>query len=175
MSHADIPRVIGTDGGVHVDGQYSEELLLRGFNLNDFIFSEAANIVAYNQQCQLHDKMAFAIGVTAPALPPLADRLRDWWISEPYASLDIRTTLLARCTRDEERQRVEAELQLFADHQLLPVLRLMFMLVDTFREHKVVTGVGRGSSVASYVLYLIGVHHLDSLAYDLPISEFLHD
>jgi DNA polymerase III alpha subunit len=33
--------------------------------------------------------------------------------------------------------------------------------------------VGRGSSVASYVLYLLGVHRIDSMFYDLDPSEFL--
>jgi DNA polymerase III alpha subunit len=46
-------------------------------------------------------------------------------------------------------------------------------LVDTLRENKVVWGVGRGSSVASYVLYLIGIHKIDSIKYDLDITEFL--
>jgi DNA polymerase III alpha subunit len=46
-------------------------------------------------------------------------------------------------------------------------------LVDTLRENKVLWGVGRGSSVASYVLYLIGVHKIDSLKYNLDIAEFL--
>jgi DNA polymerase III alpha subunit len=41
------------------------------------------------------------------------------------------------------------------------------------KENKIVWGVGRGSSVASYVLYLIGVHRIDSIKYDLDIREFL--
>ena len=34
-------------------------------------------------------------------------------------------------------------------------------------------GVGRGSSVASYILYLIGVHRIDSIKYNLDWKEFL--
>jgi DNA polymerase III alpha subunit len=40
-------------------------------------------------------------------------------------------------------------------------------------ENHVIWGVGRGSSVASYVLYLLGVHRIDSMFYDLDVSEFL--
>jgi DNA polymerase III alpha subunit len=40
-------------------------------------------------------------------------------------------------------------------------------------EHKLIWGVGRGSSVASYVLYKLGVHRIDSLYYDLDPAEFL--
>ena len=46
-------------------------------------------------------------------------------------------------------------------------------MVDIMRKNNVVWGVGRGLSVASYVLYLIGVHKIDSLYYDLDIEEFL--
>ena len=33
-------------------------------------------------------------------------------------------------------------------------------------------GVGRGSSVSSYCLYLIGIHMVDSIKYNLDIQEF---
>ena len=49
----------------------------------------------------------------------------------------------------------------------------MKYLVDTLRKNNIIWGVGRGSSVASYVLYLLGVHRIDSLYYDLDITEFL--
>jgi DNA polymerase III alpha subunit len=41
------------------------------------------------------------------------------------------------------------------------------------RKNKIVWGVGRGSSVASYVLFLIGIHKVNSLKYNLDIKEFL--
>ncbi len=53
------------------------------------------------------------------------------------------------------------------------VLNLLLYLVDHFRTNKIVWGVGRGSSVASYILYLIGIHKVDSIKYDLDIGEFL--
>jgi DNA polymerase III alpha subunit len=46
-------------------------------------------------------------------------------------------------------------------------------MVTVCKENNIVLGVGRGSSVASYVLYLLGVHRVDSLKYDLDIKEFL--
>jgi DNA polymerase III alpha subunit len=48
----------------------------------------------------------------------------------------------------------------------------MKYVVDTLRENNIVWGVGRGSSVASYVLHLIGVHKIDSIKYNIPIEEF---
>jgi len=49
----------------------------------------------------------------------------------------------------------------------------MIYLVDFMRENEIVWGVGRGSSVASYVLYLIGVHRIDSIKFGLDWREFL--
>jgi DNA polymerase III alpha subunit len=45
-------------------------------------------------------------------------------------------------------------------------------MVDVMSEKSLVWGVGRGSSTASYVLYLIGVHSINSIKYDIPIEEF---
>jgi len=44
--------------------------------------------------------------------------------------------------------------------------------VNIFEENKVVWGTGRGSSCASYILYLIGIHQVDSVKYDLDLGEF---
>jgi DNA polymerase III alpha subunit len=55
---------------------------------------------------------------------------------------------------------------------MMDMLFFIKYLVDTLRKNKIIWGVGRGSSVASYVLYLIGVHKVDSIKYNLPIEEF---
>jgi DNA polymerase III alpha subunit len=71
-------------------------------------------------------------------------------------------------------KRVATELALFKKFELYDVLRTIIYVIDVFRNKNVVWGVGRGSSVASYVLYLIGVHDIDSVQYGLDINEFLH-
>ena len=48
----------------------------------------------------------------------------------------------------------------------------MMYFVELMRENDVVMGVGRGSSVDSYVLYLLGVHKIDSIKYNLDYREF---
>jgi DNA polymerase III alpha subunit len=53
------------------------------------------------------------------------------------------------------------------------LLQYLKYLVDTMRNNSVVWGVGRGSSVASFVLFLIGIHRINSLYYGLSIDEFL--
>lgn len=96
-----------------------------------------------------------------------------WYMPDEYKSIDIAQYVLDLCKTDAELQRVGQELMLYQDRDLFMLLKFMKYLVDTLREHKIVWGVGRGSSVSSYVLYLIGVHKIDSLYYDLDISEFL--
>jgi DNA polymerase III alpha subunit len=86
---------------------------------------------------------------------------------------DLIQQLYGMCTTDEQRNRVSEELELFIQHGMLDLLYYLKYLVDTMREHKIVWGVGRGSSVASYCLYLIGIHKIDSLKYNLDIKEFL--
>lgn len=77
------------------------------------------------------------------------------------------------CQNQEQKNRVTEELELFVQHGMFDLLFYLKYLVDIMREHNIVWGVGRGSSVASYVLYLIGVHKIDSLKYNLDIREFL--
>jgi DNA polymerase III alpha subunit len=77
------------------------------------------------------------------------------------------------CNTDAELQRVGTELLLYQERNMFDLLRFLVYIVDVMREQDIVWGVGRGSSVASYVLYLIGVHKIDSLYYDLDIAEFL--
>jgi DNA polymerase III alpha subunit len=76
---------------------------------------------------------------------------------------------------DPEHGRVEQELRLFNKHNMIPVLNAMKYIVDTLRANNIVWGVGRGSSVASYVLHIIGVHKIDSVKYNIPIEEFFKE
>lgn len=105
-------------------------------------------------------------------LPLLAEPIgRNWFIPKDYQTMDIEQFLLTACP-DANCQRVVDELALFNKHDMLDVLKVMKYLVDVLRKNNVVWGVGRGSSVSSYCLYLIGIHKIDSVKYDLPISDF---
>jgi hypothetical protein len=97
----------------------------------------------------------------------------DWFIPDDYKTLDIAKYILDLCQTDEELQRVGHELLLFQERDMFPLLQYLKYLVDIMRDNKIVWGVGRGSSVSSYVLFLLGVHRINSLYYDLSIDEFL--
>jgi DNA polymerase-3 subunit alpha len=90
-----------------------------------------------------------------------------------YYILDIAAWVLDQCEGEAELQRAGEELLLFQERDAFMLLRYMKYLVDTMRANNVVWGVGRGSSVSSFVLFKLGVHKINSLYYDLDPREFL--
>lgn len=103
------------------------------------------------------------------------DRIQQsqWFMPREYLDFDIAKYVLDLCIEDYELQRVGEELILYQERDMFPLLRYCKYLVDVMRENNIVWGVGRGSSVSSYVLYLIGIHRINSIHYDLSIDEFL--
>ena len=98
----------------------------------------------------------------------------NWYMPEEYKTLDIEAWIWAQTPPwDPQHTRVTEELTAFKARDMLDLLRWLKYFVDTCNKNNVVWGVGRGSSVASYVLYLIGVHHIDSVKYNLEWQEFL--
>ena len=98
---------------------------------------------------------------------------RRWFMPAEYHDLDVATYVLDLCKTDAQLQRVGQELLMYQERGMFDLLRYLKYLVDVMRANHVIWGVGRGSSVASYVLYLLGVHRIDSMYYDLDPSEFL--
>lgn len=96
-----------------------------------------------------------------------------WFMPTEYKTLDIALYVLNKCKSEGELQRAGEELFLYQERGLFPLLQYLKYLVDVMRANNIVWGVGRGSCVASYVLFLIGVHRINSLYYDLSIDEFL--
>ena len=97
----------------------------------------------------------------------------SWFMPNEYKQLDIAKWLLDQCRNETELQRTGKELLMYAERDMLDLLRYLKYLVDTLRTNNIVWGVGRGSSVASFVLYLIGVHKINSITYNLDIEEFI--
>lgn len=113
-------------------------------------WQECADPVAYHQQNQ-----------------------SQWQMPAEYQNLDIAELLIGRCEDSAELERMAQELILFQDQDLFPLLRYLHWMVSVFNQHNIVMGVGRGSSVASFALYKLGVHRVNSLKWNLDITEFL--
>ena len=103
--------------------------------------------------------------------PPKEINSNHWFIPNDYYP-NLTEMLYGMCETNEQRDRVSQELELYIKHGIYDVLHVMKYIVDTLRANNIVWGVGRGSSVASYVLYLIGIHKIDSIKYNIPIEEF---
>jgi DNA polymerase III alpha subunit len=102
-----------------------------------------------------------------------AQQQQNWHMPESYKNMDIAAHILELCSTEAELQRCGAELLLYQERDLFNLLRYLKYLVDVMKDNNIIWGVGRGSSVASYVLYLLGVHRINSMYYNLDIEEFL--
>jgi DNA polymerase III alpha subunit len=130
------------------------------------LFNESAN------RCGINVSIQTANDITIDILDFDKQNQAEWFMPKDHCP-NLIETLINQCNTEEQRQRVELELELYIKHGMIELLHFMKYLVDTLRKNNVVWGVGRGSSVASYILYLIGVHKVDSIKYNLDINEFL--
>jgi len=99
--------------------------------------------------------------------------INTWFIPDKYKKLDVYAYLISLCNEQTEIDRVNLEYTMYKERKLVNVLRFFIYLIDHLRNNKIIWGVGRGSSVASYILFLIGTHKIDSLKFNLDITEFL--
>lgn len=97
---------------------------------------------------------------------------QTWFIPDKYLSMDVLKYLLNKVNTSTEARRIKYEYARFEEHDLIYVLKTMIFLVDKFRENNIVWGVGRGSSVSSYILYVIGINKINPLRYNLSSDEF---
>ena len=107
--------------------------------------------------------------------PELFDKANceHWHMPEKYYQINVLQWLLDKCQNDEEKIRVQMEYDLFEKKDFIRVLQFLIYFIDTLRANNIVWGVGRGSSVASFCLFLIGVHKINPMLYNLDITEFL--
>ena len=145
------------------DEQIGIELLYRGQDLSDVASDD---IDRFNK---------FATELEISPISDISLISKEFNIPQHYKELDVEKYIRERLIqRDpDEIGRVEMELDMYRERGLFPVLQLLIWIVDTMRKHNLVWGVGRGSSVSSYLLYILGVHKVDSYKYDLDIKEFL--
>lgn len=100
-------------------------------------------------------------------------RADEWIFPIEFQQIDVLTWCLDKCKTPKEVERVKEEFVLFQDRDLIMLLRLFIFFISYMRKKEFVWGVGRGSSVSSYILYLIGVHRVDSIKYGLDIKDYL--
>jgi len=145
------------------DEQTGIELLYRGEDISDIAFADIKQFNKVAKELELND------------ISDVSRISKEFNIPQHYKELDVEKYIHDKLIqRDpDEIGRVEMELAMYKERGLFPVLQLLIWIVDTMRKHNLVWGVGRGSSVSSYLLYILGVHKVDSHKYRLDIKEFL--
>lgn len=153
------------------------ELLLQGKNIGHLNVEEDEEILLFkkHQAELLQETIVF---LAAPEEILTFDEFHqkcsnEWIFPEVYQQIDTKKWLLDKCKKQEEVDRVNEEYALYEERDLIMLLRLFIYLVDYMRKNKFIWGVGRGSSVSSYILYLIGIHRVDSLKYGFDIKDYL--
>lgn len=149
------------------------DLMLKGSMPTKVITTDMQALEQYNHFCNLFMIAGIDTDTPADSNDKYSYKFVDnWYMPDEYKNYPIYDFCLKQCDTIEKKQRLSEEFNEFEKRGLLPLLYYMKYLVDTMRENGIVWGVGRGSSVASYVLYLIGVHKIDSIKYDLDYKEF---
>lgn len=155
------------------------DLIMRGRNVLTMQDATISQVIDIERMVTFIEEPGSLLTWTFPESSDIAipefDHIRQqhWFMPDEYKKMDIAEHVLSLCKTQEQLQRCGEELLLYQERDLFDLLRYLRYLVDVMRNNHLIWGVGRGSSVASYVLYLLGVHRIDSMLYDLDPREFL--
>lgn len=145
----------------------------KSFTNTEFMLSD--DIKLYNDNCAEFDIEKVQILSETDF-----DRINTYLIPKHYLDIDVEEYIKKLVSdrvdvtdNGEASHRVDTELAEYKARNLYPVLRVLIYIIDTMRKNDIVWGIGRGSSIASYVLYLLSVHKVNSIKYNLDIKEFL--
>jgi DNA polymerase III alpha subunit len=153
------------------------ELLLQGKNIShlNVIFDEEIKLYEKYQSELLNDTITF-LGDPEEILSydDFHSKCAEEWVFPiVYQQIDVHAWLIDKCKTQQEIDRVNEEYKLYEERDLIMLLRLFIYLIDYMRKNKFIWGVGRGSAVSSFCLYLIGVHRVDPIKYKLNIKDYL--
>ena len=149
------------------------DALYKGQSLSaDLIAELSPNIDQLEAVSDIHFSAPFVSNSTVTVNEFDQAMQQDWFMPEEYKNFDIISWVMNNCP-EEYHERTAEELEAFTERNMLDLLRWLKYFVDTCTKENILWGIGRGSSVASYVLYLIGVHNIDSIKYNLDWREFL--
>lgn len=147
---------------------------LSGEPFDGYLAEAHADIERYNKRCPETPIQFWEEGeVEGPAAT-----CYQWIIPKEYQKLDVRSYVLEKFMEkglegEEYEDRIVYELAEMEQRGYFPFIQCIIYVIDTFRKNGVVWGVGRGSSCASLLFYVIDVNRVDPIEYEIPIKEFL--
>ena len=159
--------MINNKGQMFVEDNDIIELMLANRQVK-ILPSNRTSYTRFEAECKKY-------GITAPFVLDDSNGDVKWNMPVEFKNLNISDYIRIKhpgLTQDQLK-RVKEELQEFEQRDLSDLLRFLCYFVTLLRSNNVIYGVGRGSSIASYVLYLLGVHRIDSYKFNLDIKEFL--
>ena len=166
-------RTILTDGTVICEDEALVELLYQGLDFGAVYAMPSTDVAQFNTTVKQLDSDYDLIETATDSRYTGIKWFEHWNTPIEYQSIDIAEFCYNRCENVEEIERVQYELVLFEEREMLPVLRHLIFLVDHFRTNHILWGVGRGSSVSSFILFLIGINRINPLFFGLDVKEFL--
>lgn len=174
-------RVLRFDGVSVVDADQAVEFIRRGAVPAQLrVLVTTPEVTVFNRNVNETEQLR-EFGIE-----PLSFKY-DWQIPPEFLSLDItehvsvvfgeRLPGLKYDSAQTEAAvtRVARELYEFKRRGLEDLLRVIIFTLHRFKETGQIWGVGRGSSCASYILFLLGLHVVDPIKFDVPLEEFMHD
>ena len=169
-------RTLWYDGTVQVEPERVPELLLNGAPIEKII------VTHHNDDTALFNSLD---GPTIKDSKLENDVLdMSWQIPENYFKIDLRAYLIlllinkinpSNAMHEKYAQRLAKELDQIESRNMTKLIQTLIFVVHKLTETQTVWGVGRGSSCASLVLHLIGVHEVDPIRFGIPMEEFFHD
>ncbi len=157
---------VDTQGVCHMTTQGLIEMAYQDvIQHKPFAWQSDSDKQEYDQACALLDHAPFEWHQPDP-------QDRTWFTPADYVAIDLDDWVLSRCKSEQEWHRARTELNIIQDLNVSHIFKHLIYLVDVWRAHKLVWGLGRGSSVSCFVLYVIGVNKINPLDYDLDHTEF---
>jgi len=178
-------RYIDILGNVIIKKENIIELFYEKDNLinsSNIFFENCSEVEKYNQEVDkninnksLRLKTEKDINYEKNLQELIDKKSKKWFIPEIYQKIDIENWFYSKNLNEKERKRISDELKLFKKYDLYDLLKLLIYISDVIKEKKLVTGVGRGSSVSCFCLYVIGIHRINPIEYDLDYNEFFKE
>jgi DNA polymerase III alpha subunit len=164
-------RILWYDGVSQIPSSAVVSYILSGVPLDKIV---AASLTEDIEEFNLRSDAEIG---THRTTEPVFDH--SWNLPPSAAGVDLAKFLYeklgCRGLTAEYKDRLAAELAIISNKNLEHFFKCLLFIVETFIERGVVWGVGRGSACASLVLFLIGVHSVDPIKYQIPLEEFFHD
>lgn len=172
-------RILWYDGDITFTSDQLNDFILRGGNITSGIHIDALNAEIENFN-KLNPSLKVSVKEKLNALD------QTWNIPDTYKNINIGKYVTEKLKNESDKkkfdekelikriERIETELKKYKEYDMTIILKTVIYIVDVFTKNNIVWGTGRGSSCSSYILYLLGLHNVDSVAFDLDIKEFFN-